>query len=196
MKIYTKKGDKGKTSLMGGKRVYKNDIQVETYGTIDELITWIGLIRSSELPECNIKMLYSPKNDEYRLENILVSIQDKLMICASIIATEKGKKSNIPSLKEEDITTLENLIDLITVNLSELNAFILPGGTVVSAQCHIARTVCRRAERLVISLTTRRKLKTNGLVIKYLNRLSDFLFTFARFLNLESKEILWKLKKG
>jgi cob(I)alamin adenosyltransferase len=182
--------------LIGGKRVYKDDIQVETYGTIDELISWIGVIRSSsKLPKYNIKMLYSPKNDDLQLRNILLNIQDRLMLCASMVATEKGKVTKIPSVTEEDVLYLESLIDYMDENLDELKNFVLPGGTTISAYCHIGRTVCRRSERLVITLSKKKKTDYD-IVIKYLNRLSDFLFTFSRFLNMKSQEVIWKIKKG
>ena len=176
-----KNGDKGKTSLMDGKRVHKNDIQVDAYGTIDELISHIGLIRSMEI-----------NND---IEKILLEVQDKLMTCASNVATKKGKMKSLPNIEESDILLLEQWIDTMDEKLSPLDSFILPGGTVISAQCHIARTVCRRAERIVIGVTEEKEDFENNMVVKYLNRLSDFLFTLSRLLNVD-KEIIWTQKKG
>ena len=185
MKIYTKGGDKGMTSLIGGKRVYKSDAQVDAYGTIDELIAHIGLIRSyNEL--VNI--------DKYEINNILLEIEDKLMVCASNVALEKGKDITLLNIVESDIIFLEKLIDIMTNQLPILNSFILPGGTIQSAECHIARTVCRRAERLVIGLSINDEEIDNEMVIKYLNRLSDFLFTLARLFN--TNDILWNKKRG
>jgi len=191
MKIYTKKGDKGKTSLIGGKRVFKNDIQVDAYGTIDELIANIGLVRSSNISYDYIRRGYKFNTTEYNIKKMLLEIQDKLMTCAANVAKEKGKKIELPSIKEEDIVLLEKWIDEMTDKLPKLKSFILPGGTVVSSLCHVSRTICRRAERLVIGIS----VDENELIVKYLNRLSDFLFMLARLLNYE-KEDLWIQKKG
>ena len=191
MKIYTKKGDKGKTSLIGGKRVLKNDIQVNAYGTIDELIANIGLIRSSNINYDYIRRGYKFNTTDYDIKKILLEIQDKLMTCACNVAKQKGKKIELPSVKEQDIILLEKWIDEMTDKLPKLTSFILPGGTVVSSLCHVSRTICRRAERLVIGIS----VKENELIVKYLNRLSDFLFMLARLLNWE-KEDLWIQKKG
>ena len=181
MKIYTKNGDQGMTTLIGGKKIYKDDIQIDAYGTIDELISYIGLIRSLE-------------NDD-KIKKILLEVQEKLMVCATIVATDKGIMLFLPIIKESDIILLEQWIDMMTEKLPILNSFILPGGTPISAHCHIARTICRRAERLVISVTMDKEIFENDIVIKYLNRLSDFLFTLARLLNVE-EETLWTQKKG
>ena len=186
MKIYTKGGDKGKTSLIGGKRVYKNDDQVDAYGTIDELISHIGMLRSMEINHDWIKRKYNFTMTD-NIKQMLLDIQDRLMVCASIVATEKGKNIKMLTLSELEIILLEKWIDNMTEKLPELKSFILPGGTKISAQCHITRTVCRRAERLVIGLSS----EENEMVVMYLNRLSDFLFVLARILNVE-EETLWE----
>jgi len=191
MKIYTKKGDKGKTSLIGGKRVMKNDPQVEAYGTIDELIANIGLVRSSNINNDYIRRGYKFNTTEYNIKKVLLEIQDKLMTCAANVAKESGKDIKLPSIKEDDIILLEKWIDEMNDKLPKLKSFILPGGTVSSSLCHVARTICRRAERQVIGIS----VDENEMVVKYLNRLSDFLFMLARLLNWE-KEDLWIQKKG
>jgi len=192
MKIYTKKGDKGKTSLIGGKRVFKNDPQVDAYGTIDELIANIGLIRSSNINNDYIRRGYKFNTHDYDIKKVLLEIQDKLMICACNVAKDKNKNIKLPSIKEDDIVLLEKWIDEMSDKLPKLKSFILPDGTVVSSLCHVSRTVCRRAERLTIGIS---EDNDYDMVIKYLNRLSDFLFVLARLLNYE-KEDLWIQKKG
>lgn len=181
MKIYTKTGDKGKTSLIGGNRVHKFDIRIESYGTIDELISHIGLIRDQI------------KNKEGR--ELLLSIQDRLMTCASIMATDCDDcKNRVPEIFEEDIAILENEIDRIEETVQPLESFILPGGHPIISNCHIARCVCRRAERNCIK--TSMEHQVNEMVIKYLNRLSDFLFMYARkwTIELNVEEIKWNPK--
>ena len=176
MKIYTKGGDKGKTSLIGGERVFKNDIQVDAYGTIDELISWIGLIRSHESSNSFVM-------NHKKINGLLIKIQSNLMSCASIVSKQKDYDINLPNINDEDIDILEKSIDYMTDRLPTLDSFILPGGNVISSYCHISRTVCRRAERLVIETSIVKEITTNEMVIKYLNRLSDFLFTLSRFVN-------------
>lgn len=179
MKIYTKTGDKGKTSLLGGVRVSKYHERIEAYGTVDELIAYIALIRDHEIP--------APYNDQ------LLQIQDKLMVLAAILATEdQNQNFDIPELKEEDITFLEEAIDKMDSILPTLTSFILPGGHIGSSFCHVARNVCRRTERIVIQLAE--KYPVPDLVIKYLNRLSDYLFVLARIILFENKinETPWK----
>jgi len=177
-KIYTKGGDKGQTSLIGGKRVPKYHDRIEAYGTIDELISYIGLLRD--------------QNIEENSKNILITIQKKLMICASLLATTiEDSNDKLPELKESDIEYLEKEIDIIENSLPELKSFILPGGHISVSICHIARNICRRAERRVVYLTQNYEIDSN--IIKYLNRLSDFLFVFSRKLSKDFniKEILW-----
>ena len=182
MKIYTKTGDRGQTSLIGGKRVTKDHIRIETYGTIDELNSHIGLIRDQGLQETTI--------------TILIEIQDRLFTIGSSLATDpesEGKTAmKLPDLKEEDIVLLEKEIDKMNEQLPELRSFVLPGGHTSVSFCHIARCVCRRAERNTIRLSQTSFVPE--LIIKYLNRLSDYLFVLARKLghDLQAKEISWK----
>jgi cob(I)alamin adenosyltransferase len=180
MKIYTKKGDQGQTSLIGGKRVAKNDIQIEAYGTVDELNSWIGLIRDD-----NAEMV--------DLRTQLLEIQDRLFTIGSLLAVaEDGTKMQLPELHASDISYLENAIDSMNENLAPMTSFVLPGGHVAVSHCHIARCVCRRAERLVVAL--QQVQPKFDLVLQYLNRLSDYLFVLSRKLTLDLKanEIPWK----
>ena len=189
-KIYTKTGDKGETSLFGGARVPKSHIRVEAYGTVDELNSYIGLLTD---------LIETP---QYKA--VLKEIQDRLFTIGSILATEPSKQMKTPDLKNEDIQLLENEIDTMDAELPPLKSFILPGGHSTVSFCNIARTVCRRAERLVINLVLLEK--ENGqpinphnelgqsLSIQYLNRLSDYLFILGRKIakDLGAEEILWK----
>jgi cob(I)alamin adenosyltransferase len=179
MKIYTKTGDKGSTSLIGGRRVPKYHLRIEAYGTIDELISYIGLIRSPEI--------------DISIGNNLIAIQDRLMVCAAILAADcEDCKVKIPEIQEKDIMVLENEMDNMDAELPQLNAFLLPGGHVLVGYCHIARTVCRRAERIIIRLSEELFVPEN--LIKYINRLSDYLFVLARKLgkDLNIEEIRWQ----
>lgn len=179
MKIYTKTGDQGTTSLFGGKRVSKADLRIETYGTVDELNSWLGVLRDQDV---NQKRL-----------TVLIEIQDRLFTVGSILATEPGNtKVKIPSLSEDDIHFLEKQIDSMEALLEPMRFFILPGGHQSVSFCHVARTVCRRAERLTIALHNVEPI--DALVIKYLNRLSDYIFVLSRLMTLELKapEINWK----
>lgn len=179
MKIYTKTGDKGETSLIGGTRVPKYHGRIEAYGTIDELISYIGLIRDH--------------NIDKHIQTILIEIQDRLMTCASIVATDcENCKVKIPELYDVDIELLEKEIDEMENNLEPLKSFILPGGHPVVSFCHIARNVCRRAERN--SLKVQKQFKNSDKVIQYLNRLSDYLFVLSRKLSVDlgAQEIPWK----
>ncbi len=178
-KIYTKTGDKGQTSLIGGTRVPKHHIRIETYGTVDELNSYIGLIRDQQIDENS--------------RRILIEIQDRLFTIGSSLASDPEKsKIKIPDLKEEDITLLEKEMDKMDEVLPELRSFVLPGGHTTVSFCHIARCVCRRAERLTIHLSENDFV--SDLVIKYLNRLSDYLFMLSRKLSqdLHAQEIPWK----
>ncbi len=178
-KIYTKTGDKGQTSLIGGTRVPKHHIRIESYGTIDELNSYIGLIRDQQIDENS--------------KQILLEIQDRLFTIGSSLASDPEKsKMEIPGLKEEDITFLEQEIDKMNERLPEMHSFILPGGHTTVSFCHIARCVCRRAERLTIQLSENSFV--HDLVIKYLNRLSDYLFILSRKLSqdLHAQEMPWK----
>jgi cob(I)alamin adenosyltransferase len=179
MKIYTKTGDKGTTALFGGKRVSKADLRIDTYGTIDELNSWIGVLRDQEVNKTK--------------SNTLVEIQDRLFTIGSILATEPGNvKVKIPSLKEADITFLETEIDKMEASLEPMRFFVLPGGHQSVSFCHVARTVCRRAERLTVALDANEPI--DELVVKFLNRLSDYLFVLSRKMTAELKitETAWK----
>jgi cob(I)alamin adenosyltransferase len=179
MKIYTKTGDQGMTSLFGGKRVSKADLRIETYGTVDELNAHLGLVRDQEVNQ--------------KRKAVLIEIQDRLFVIGSMLAAEPGnEKIKIPLLTEEDIVFLEKEIDTMDAALPPMRYFILPGGHTSVSCTHIARTVCRRAERLAIALDKQEPV--HALVIKYLNRLSDYLFVLARMVaqELQSEEIPWK----
>jgi cob(I)alamin adenosyltransferase len=179
MKIYTKTGDKGTTALFGGKRVSKADLRIDTYGTVDELNSYIGLVRDQEV--------------NTNRKGILTEIQDRLFTIGSILATEPGNtKVKVPALTENNVTFLENEIDAMEEKLPPMKSFVLPGGHPSVSFCHVARTVCRRAERLVIALNAQEK--TDELIIKYLNRLSDYLFVLSRKMTAELKaeETPWK----
>ena len=163
MRIYTKSGDKGKTSLLGGSRVDKDDLRIECYGTLDELNSYIGL--------CSV---YAQDYDK----KILRDIQLKLFSgSAQLAPRDEGEYKN--AVVEEDITHLESLMDEYISKLDKVDAFIVPGTSVVSANLHIARTICRRAERRIYSLSKIEKV--NPLFLKYINRLSDLLYAIARF---------------
>lgn len=171
-KVYTKTGDKGETSLIGGTRVPKHHIRIESYGTVDELNSYIGLIRDQNIDE--------------QFKTVLIEIQDRLFTIGSSLASDPEKsKMKIPDLKEEDIVFLEKEIDKMDESLPEMKSFVLPGGHTTVSFCHIARCVCRRAERLTIQLSENDYV--NELVIKYLNRLSDYLFVLSRKLSQDLK---------
>lgn len=179
MKIYTKTGDSGSTSLFGGRRVSKADIRIDSYGTIDELNSYIGLLRDQEVNK--------------QRNEILVEIQDRLFTIGSILATEPGNtKAKVPSLREDDVLLLEKEIDSMESKLTPMRSFVLPGGHASVSCCHIARTVCRRAERQVIALDAVEKVQP--VLIKYLNRLSDYLFVLSRMMTkeLSAEETPWK----
>ena len=165
-KIYTRTGDKGQTSLIGGTRVPKFHPRIEAYGTIDELNSYIGLIRDQDIDQ--------------HFRDVLLEIQDRLFTAESIIALDPEAKTpvKLPALVESDITFLEKEIDLMNEVLPELKSFILPGGHPIVSYCHIARCICRRAERHTIRLSQAQPVEEK--VIQYLNRLSDFLFVLAR----------------
>ena len=181
MKIYTKTGDKGKTSLIGGTKVLKSHRRIEAYGTVDELNSFIGL--SSDHLKAN------------NIITVLAEIQDRLFTIGAAIACdpEKETKLKIPDLHEEDVTLLEKEMDKMNETLPAMRSFILPGGHVASSTLHLARCVCRRSERLCVRLQ-KKKEKVDPLVIKYLNRLSDYLFVLARYTaqQLGAEEIPWK----
>jgi len=172
MKIYTKTGDKGFTSLIGGTRVPKYHLRIESYGTVDELNSYIGLIHDQDISAHD--------------KDLLKQVQDRLFTIGSSLASDPGKsRMVIPDLHIEDITLLENEMDAMNGYLPELRHFILPGGNNVISYCHIARCVCRRAERLSVHLATESSVDEK--VIIYLNRLSDYLFTLARKITYDAK---------
>lgn len=181
IKIYTKTGDKGTTSLIGGTKVSKSDLRIETYGTVDELNSYIGLV--------------GDHFSEDHSKGILKEIQDRLFTIGSSLACdgEKEPKMKIPDLKEEDIILLEKEIDKMNEVLPEMKWFILPGGHVAVSTVHIARCVCRRAERNCVNMQ-QHEMFVEPLVIKYINRLSDYLFVLARYIGhqLNVQEIAWK----
>lgn len=180
-KIYTKTGDKGTTSLIGGTKVPKSDLRIETYGTVDELNSWIGMVNDQ-------------LNDDF-YRNELKEVQDRLFTIGSALATdgEKEPKMKLPDLQPEDIAFLEQRIDVMTAALPVMRSFILPGGHVAVSSIHIARCVCRRAERLAVNMQ-QHELFVDEQLIRYLNRLSDYLFTLARHAaqKLGAPEIAWK----
>lgn len=179
MKIYTKTGDQGITSLLGGTRVPKSDLRIDAYGTVDELNSYIGLLRDQ------------PVNND-RLDT-LKEIQDRLFTIGADLATVPGKdKVKKPDLHQEDVELLENEMDEMELKLPPLTAFILPGGHTAVSFGHIARTVCRRTERIVVELASLEPV--SELVIQYLNRLSDYLFVLGRVMALELnvEEVTWK----
>jgi cob(I)alamin adenosyltransferase len=181
MKIYTRTGDNGTTSIKGGKRVPKYYKRIETVGNVDELISYMGLIRSQDISQAD--------------KDTIVKIQDRLMVYAAVVATEYDNQDiNIPELKEEDIMMLEKEIDKMQKKLPALKNFILPGGHTVVSYCHITRTICRRAERRIVELSS--ETFVPEFLIKYFNRLSDYLFVLARKLSTDFNvnEIQWTTK--
>lgn len=181
MKIYTKTGDKGLTSLLGGTRVYKSDDRINAYGTIDELNSYMGLLGDQEV------------NKGKLLE--IREIQDRLFTIGSHLAADPGKGTvKLPDLIEEDVFMLEKAMDNMNETLPVMKNFILPGGHQSVSFCHIARCVCRRAERLVVQL--HEKQPVEAIIIIYLNRLSDYLFVLARAMTkaLNAEEVPWKAR--
>ncbi|SDQ58579.1 cob(I)yrinic acid a,c-diamide adenosyltransferase [Flagellimonas zhangzhouensis] len=183
MKIYTKTGDKGTTSLFTGRRVPKHHIRIESYGTIDELNSHLGLLRDQEI--------------DAHSKEMLSLIQTKLFTVGSILATEPEKDSRlkIPRISQEDIELLEKEMDTMNEDLPEMTHFILPGGHTTVSYCHVARTVCRRAERMITYLHENEPVPDS--VLSYVNRLSDYLFVLARKLSkdLKAQEIKWVPEK-
>jgi len=182
LKIYTKGGDKGETSLLGGTRVLKSNDRVEAYGNLDELNSFIGLIRDQDI--------------DTRYQEILILIQSNLFIAEALIACDPEKHTPaLPALSEEDIHLLESEIDSMIGELPPLHSFILPGGNVIVSICHVARTVCRRAERSVVRLNQIQPVE--GIIIRYLNRLSDYLFVLGRKVGKDSgaEERRWEQGK-
>lgn len=182
MKIYTKKGDKGTTGLIGGTRVAKHSLRIEAYGTVDELNSYIGLLRDQEVNSSR--------------KDFLKNIQDRLFTIGADLATEPGKDKVVkPDLLDSDIEALEQVMDAMDDQLPPLTSFVLPGGDQSVSYSHIARCVCRRAERICIALNDQEPV--SALVLKYLNRLSDYLFVLGRMMaqELDAEEVKWEPRK-
>ncbi len=178
MKVYTKKGDKGTTQLIGGKRVPKNHDRIDAYGTVDELNSYMGLLRDQSIGK--------------ETHELIITIQNKLFTIGALLANQDdNNKMKLPLIDEKDVTLLENEIDKMNESLPEMRFFILPGGHTTVSFCHIARCVCRRAERLTIQIDE--DVLQIEIILKYLNRLSDYLFVLSRYLskNLDATEIPW-----
>ncbi|MEM7105096.1 MAG: cob(I)yrinic acid a,c-diamide adenosyltransferase [Bacteroidota bacterium] len=184
-KIYTKTGDKGETGLFGGKRLPKHHIRIETYGTVDELNSFLGLVGDA--------IRQTGQLDE--AVNLMRSIQNNLFTIGSSLATDPEKSAIIPGIDNQDIEALESSIDKMDKVLPPLKNFILPGGHIAVSYTHVARCVCRRAERLSVALDHEESI--DPLIIKYLNRLSDYLFTLARMVSQATgaEEIPWIPRK-
>ena len=184
MKIYTRTGDDGTTGLIGGSRVKKNHIRLDSYGTVDELNSLIGVVRSLQT--------------DIHADSVLEKIQNKLFIIGANLASDDSVtliKEQMP-VGKTDIELLEKEMDLMIKVLPELRNFILPGGCQASSFCHVARTVCRRAERHIVELSEKSEVDPN--LIKYINRLSDYLFVLSRKVSMdqEAPEILWSPEIG
>lgn len=193
MKIYTKTGDKGETSLFGGKRVKKDSIRVEAYGAVDELNSVIGvaLTEISNFKSDSIGFKFQISN----IQKELTSVQHDLLVIGSNLATPSNISTHKPRALQKRVKEFEKLIDMLTEKLPVLRNFILPGGSNMGAFLHVARSVARRAERRIITLS--RKEAIDQEILKYFNRLSDLLFTMARFINHQekTKEIIWRKSK-
>lgn len=183
IKIYTKTGDQGKTSLIGGTKVFKNDARIEAYGTVDELNSHMGVVSDFST------------DDEAR--KILKEIQDRLFTIGSELACDplKQTKMRLPDLHEHDVELLEKEMDRMELELPPMKNFILPGGMPAVSFTHVARSVCRRAERCCVDLQLSDG-SVDPLVIKYLNRLSDYLFMLSRYIAMKNNapEIIWKAR--
>lgn len=176
-KIYTKTGDEGETGLFGGKRLPKHHLRIEAYGTVDELNAYVGLVRDVA--------------DNEDIRALLKSIQDRLFTVGANLAADPAKQMAVPDLHEADIAALEQAIDGMEAELPTLKNFILPGGHTTVSFCHLARCVCRRAERMVVALAASEPVAP--IVIQYLNRLSDYLFVLSRLLAKDTgaEEVIW-----
>ena len=185
MKIYTKTGDQGKTSLFGGTRVDKYNIRIEAYGTVDELNSYIGLIRDQKIDQKTYNSLIKIQNDLFTLGAMLATPLEKEKLKSGV------NRLKISSISDNDVEFLENEIDKMIKILPKMTNFILPGGHTTASFCHIARSVCRRAERIIVQLHHIEPVNKNILI--YINRLSDYLFVLARKLTKDNKaeEIQW-----
>ena len=185
MKIYTKTGDEGSTALFGGSRVKKYNLRIDSYGTVDELNAYIGLIKDQEIDKVSKKALLKIQNDLFTLGAMLATPPEKETL-------KSGKERlNIPKINETAVQFLENEIDVMDAKLPQMTHFILPGGHQAVSFCHVARCVCRRGERLSVALNDQESI--NPAILKYLNRLSDYLFVLARMLSkqLDIEEFKW-----
>jgi cob(I)alamin adenosyltransferase len=185
MKIYTKTGDQGTTALFGGTRVPKHHLRIESYGTVDELNSYIGLIRAQKIDTKAINSLIRIQNELFTLGAMLATPPEKEIL-------KNGKERlNIPKITSKNIESLEKEIDTMNLELPQMTNFILPGGNQIVSFCHIARCICRRTERLATELNENAAI--NPAILKYLNRLSDYLFVLARKLSkdLSVKETPW-----
>lgn len=185
MKIYTKTGDKGKTSLFGGTRVPKYDLRIEAYGTVDELNSYIGLIRDQKIDAHTTEILLKIQNELFTLGSMLATPPEKEIL-------KSGKERlNINKVSDESVALLEQEIDLMNESLPQMTHFILPGGHTTVSFCHITRCICRRAERITTQLSDESTI--NPKILVYLNRLSDYLFVLARKLTVDNQaqEIPW-----
>lgn len=185
MKIYTKTGDEGTTALFGGTRVKKYNLRIDSYGTVDELNAYIGLIKDQDIDEATKETLLNIQNELFTLGAMLATPPEKETL-------KSGKERlNIPKVNVNSIQYLENKIDAMDAELPQMTHFILPGGHQAVSFCHVARCVCRRAERLCVELNDEETINTD--ILKYLNRLSDYLFVLARMLSKQLKvdEIKW-----
>lgn len=180
-KIYTKTGDKGSTSLIGGVRVPKNHIRIESYGTVDELNSYLGMVRDMA--------------NDVLINEWIHEVQDRLFTIGSVLATNPDKevKMKLPDVHEADVIFLEQKIDEMNESLPEMRSFILPGGNLAASTAHVARCVCRRAERICVAMQQENEVVPE-LIIQYLNRLSDFLFVLARFIthNNGAEDMPWR----
>jgi len=183
LKIYTKTGDSGTTSLIGGTKVLKSHIRIESYGTVDELNSWVGVVADSI--------------EDTTTKQTLKEVQDRLFTIGSSLACDPEKEPllKLPDLHETDVQFLESEIDKMSKSLKPMRAFILPGGSSAVSFAHVARCVCRRAERICVGMQAE-GLEVEALVIKYLNRLSDYLFMVARYIGhlQNAPEIEWKAR--
>lgn len=181
-RIYTKTGDRGQTVLFGGRRVPKSHLRVDAYGTVDELNSFIGLLRDAVRDE--------------PVRELLAQVQNRLFTLGAHLASDPAKHPPTPDLLPEDVQLLESAIDAMHAELPPLKNFILPGGHPTVSTCHVCRTVCRRAERLVVAL--HRKAPVDEIALQYLNRLSDYFFVLARKLgqDLGVEEVVWKTRPG
>ena len=184
-KVYTKSGDKGQTYLVGGKKIAKNDIRICSYGEIDELNAYIG--------GCRQLIVEKSDNSEFKkLSNILYRIQNELFNLGNMLATlDEDIKKGMPRIEDSHIKKMENEIDYFNENLPDLKSFVLPGGSQLNIWFHISRTLCRRCERTVVSLS--QKESVDDIIVKYLNRLSDGLFVWSRWVNVMQShpEVSW-----